>query len=93
MTLADALKAYLEITAGFERPMHLSWFRLSKAETERVFSAWDEDYQISRFMLLTRASEEDLAAFPVGSRVYVVNGQESSHVTFRVDIQRLLKSP
>jgi len=41
-------------------------------------------------MLLSRESDEELAAFAEGSRVYLVNGFGCSHVTFNQDIQKLL---
>jgi hypothetical protein len=92
MDLTVALRKYLEVTGGFNRAMHLSQFELSKDETERLFSAWDEDYQISRYMLLTRAPEHELATLPKESRTYAVNGHETSHVAFRSEIQRFLDS-
>ncbi len=90
MNLANAVKRYLEVAGGFERPMHLSAFGLSKPETEKTISVWDEDYQISRFMLLAREREETLSKFPPEARVYFINGFECTHVTFRADIQKLL---
>ncbi len=90
MDLATAVKKYLEISGGFSRPVHLSLFVLSKSETEEMMSAWDEDYQISRYMVLTRQSDETLSSFPSGMRVYTVNGFECSHLSFHPDIQKLL---
>jgi len=90
MDLASAVKRYLEVTGGFDRPMHLSAFRLSKEETEKIISAWDEDYQISRYMLLSGERDEVLSEFPLEARVYLINGFECSHVTFHADIQKLL---
>jgi hypothetical protein len=88
--LASAVKKYLEITRGFDRPLHLSRFDLSRADTEKIFSAWDEDYQISRYLQFSNASDEALASVPPALRVFVINGHESTHVSFRADIQRLL---
>ena len=90
MDLAAAVKRYLEITGGFDRPLHLSQLGLPKAETEKLVSAWDEDYQISRYMLLSRERDADLAAFPPDSRVYLINGYECTHLTFHRDVQKLL---
>ena len=90
MDLSTAVKKYLEISGGFNRPVHLSLFGLSKSETEKMMSAWDEDYQISRYMQLACESDEALSAFPGGTRVYTVNGFECSHVSFHPDIQKLL---
>jgi hypothetical protein len=91
MDLAAAVKRYLEVAGGFDRPLHLSQFGLPKAETERLVSAWDEDYQISRYILLLRERDEDLAAFPSEQRVFFINGFECTHLTFHPSIQKLLE--
>ena len=90
MNLAAGIKRYLEVAGGFDRPLHLSQLGLKKADTERLVSAWDEDYQISRYMLLSREREEELAAFPPDQRVYLINGFECTHLIFHPDIQSLL---
>ncbi len=90
MDLTTVVNKYLEIAGGFQRPVHLSQFGLSKPETEKFISALDEDYQISRFMLLSREKDEALVSFPPDARVYLINGYECSHVSFHADIQRLL---
>ncbi|MFB3923982.1 MAG: hypothetical protein ACE145_19850 [Terriglobia bacterium] len=90
MDLAAAVQRYLEITGGFDRPLHLSQFGLPKAETEQLVSAWDEDYQISRYQQLLRRPDEDLAAFPADQRVYSINGFEVTHLSFYPDIEKLL---
>jgi len=90
MNLAAGIKRYLEVAGGFDRPLHLSQFGLDKAETERVVSAWDEDYQISRYMQLSREPDEDLTGFPADERVYLINGFECTHLIFHPDIQTLL---
>ena len=90
MDLAAAVKKYLELAGGFDRPLPLSRFGLSHADTERTFSVWDEDYQISRYLLFSRAPDEELASLPAASRLYLINGHEYSHVTFHAAIQRLL---
>lgn len=90
MDLAAAVKTYLEIAGGFGRPVHLSEFGLAKSETENIFSTWDEDYQISRYLKLSRETDEALASYPPTTRLYIVNGFESSHVSFHADIQKIL---
>ena len=90
MDLATAVKKYLELAGEFGRSLHLSRFALPKNEIEKMFSEWDEDYQISRYMMLSRESDEALASFPPDERVYLVSGFECSHVTFAEDIQKLL---
>jgi len=88
MDLAVVVKTYLERAGGYELPLHLSQFGLAKQEIEALFSGFDEDYQISRFLLLSR--QEDLSRFPESVRVFSINGCEYSHVAFREGIENLL---
>ena len=90
MDLASAVRKYLEVAGAYDRPVHLSALGLSKQETEKAVSVWDEDYQISRYMLLSRASDETLESYPPGSRVYLINGFECTHLSFHSDIQMVL---
>ncbi len=90
MDLAAIVKKYLDASGGFDRPVHLSEFGLSKAETEKIISALDEDYQISRYMLLSRERDEALSSYPSDARVYLINGFEVSHLSFHPDIQKML---
>jgi hypothetical protein len=90
MDLAATVKKYVEIAGGFEKPVHLSQFGLPKAEIEKLLSAFDADYQISRYMLLSRERDEALEAFPAEARVYLVNDYEVTHVSFHPDIRKLL---
>jgi hypothetical protein len=90
MHLATLVKKYLELAGGFGRPVHLSEFGLGKAETERIISAFDEDYQISRYMILSRERDEALAGYPAEARVYLINEFEVSHLSFDAAVQALL---
>lgn len=90
MELSALVKKYLELGGGFDRPVHLSAFGLARLDAEKLFSALDEDYQISRYMLLSRERDAALASLPQGARVYLINGYEVSHVTFDPAIQKLL---
>lgn len=90
MNLATGVKRYLEVAGGFDRPLHLSQFGLPKAEIEKLVSAWDEDYQISRYMLLSRERDEELTAYPPDQRVFLINDYECTHLSFHSDIQKLL---
>jgi len=91
MDLATAVKKYLELAGEFGRSLHLSRFALPKNEIEKMFSEWDEDYQISRYMILSREKDEALISFPDNERIYFINGFECSHVTFHQDIQKLME--
>jgi hypothetical protein len=90
MDLRTAVQLYLEATGGFDRPLHLSRFGLAKDEVERIVSAWDEDYQISRYVLLSRERDETLGEYPADSRIFLINGFEVSHLSFREGIQQML---
>ncbi len=90
MNLAAGVKRYLEVAGGFDRPMHLSQFGLPKVEIEKFISGWDEDYQISRYMRLSREGGEGPTTSPPDQRFFLINGFECAHLTFYPDIQRLL---
>ena len=90
MDLAGFVKKYTERSAGFGRAVHLSEFGLCKAETEKVISAFDDDYQISRYMMLSREPDEELVSYPSDARVYSINGFEVSHVSLAPGIRKVL---
>ena len=87
MDLAAFVKRYAELSRASGGPIHLSEFGLGKAETEEVLSAFDDDYQISRFIVLSREPDEDLVSYPVDARVYSINGFEVSHVSLAPGIR------
>ena len=90
MNLAALVAKYVEAAGGFGRPVHLSFLGLPKAETEKIISAFDEDYQVSRYLLLSRERDELLSPFPPDARVYLINGLECSHLSFQPDVRKLL---
>ena len=90
MDLAEFVKKYTGLSGGFGGAVHLSQFGLSRAEMEKVISAFDDDYQISRYMVLSRERDEDLVSYAPEARVYSINGFEVSHVSFSSNIQKLL---
>ena len=65
-------------------------FGLPKVETERLISAFDEDYQISRYMIVSREIDAMSTSFPADSRTYLINGYECSHISFEPGIKKLL---
>jgi hypothetical protein len=89
MTFAEAVKRYLEIAGEFGRAAPLASFGLSKAETEKLFAAWEEDYQINRYMLLTCEAARGIES-EGPHEAYTLNGFECTHVTFQPQIQQLL---
>jgi hypothetical protein len=90
MDLAEFVKKYTELSGGFGLSVHLSEFGLCKAEMEKVISTFDDDYQISRYMVLSREPDEELVSYPSDARVYSINGFEVSHVSLAPGIQKLL---
>jgi hypothetical protein len=90
MTLADLVRKYLEAAGDYGCSVHLSEFGLPKVETERLISAFDEDYQISRYMIVSREIDAMLTSFPADSRTYMINGYECSHISFEPGIKKLL---
>jgi len=87
MDLAEFVKKYAELSSGFGKAVHLSEFGLSKAETEKLISAFDDDYQISRYMMLTREPDAELIRFPVDRRLFFINGFAVSHVSLAPGIR------
>ncbi|HUZ47083.1 MAG TPA: hypothetical protein VMW54_10645 [Terriglobia bacterium] len=90
MNLSELVAKYVEAAGGFGRPVHLSFLGLSKAKTEKIIAAFDEDYQVSRYLLLLRETDEALDVLPEAARVYVINGLECSHISFQPDVRKLL---
>ena len=90
MNLAALVAKYIEAAGGFGRPVHLSFLGLPKAETEKIISAFDEDYQVSRYLVLSRERDDALGSFPEEDRIYVINGHKCSHLSVQPDIQKLL---
>lgn len=80
MTLSELVSLYRSSARDFGVPVALSEFSLSPAETERLFSAYDEDYHISRFFHFTEGS---------GQR-FSINGFSATHVSIDAEIQTIL---
>lgn len=88
--LKTLVERYRALAGDFGRPVHLSEFGLPKAELERVFSAYDEDYHISRYLKLSRAPDAENRPRPGGERLYTINGFEYSHVAIDAAITAIL---
>jgi hypothetical protein len=80
VNLREIVEKYLAIAGGYGRPAVLADFGLDRNQTERVFSAFDEDYHISRYFHFTRST---------GTR-YTINGFDHTHVSIDADIQNVL---
>ena len=81
MTLRDVVEKYLAASGGYERRVRLADFGWSAADTERVFSAFDEDYHISRFIHFSNE---------VGSPYFSINGFPQTHVSIDAEIKSVL---
>jgi hypothetical protein len=90
MTLKELVARYREAAGGYGRPLHLSEFGLPRAELERELSAYEEDYQISRFLRLTRVADEENQPRAGGSALYTINGFDYSHLAILPEIEEIL---
>jgi hypothetical protein len=80
MSLSELVRLYRQHAADFGKPVALSAFGLSAAETERIFSGYDEDYHISRFF---HFSDSD-------GQKFAINGFPATHVAVDAEIETIL---
>jgi hypothetical protein len=80
MSLRDLVMKYRSLAGNFGEPVALSAFGLTNAETERLFSGYDEDYHISRFFQFSEGAGEKFS----------INGILATHVTLDAEIQSIL---
>ena len=80
MNLRELVQRYAELAGKFGTPVALGSFSLSNAETERVFSGYDEDYHISRFLHFSELE---------GTR-YTIDGIAATHVAMDAEIETIL---
>jgi hypothetical protein len=80
MSLRDLVLLYGTLAGNFGEPVALTAFGLAKAETERLFSGYDEDYHISRFFQFSEAAGEKFS----------INGIPATHVAIDAEIQSIL---
>jgi hypothetical protein len=80
MWLSELVRLYRQHAAGFGQPVALSAFGLSTAETERLFSGYDEDYHISRFFHFSESAGQKFS----------INGFSATHVSIDAEIQSIL---
>jgi len=79
MPLHELVAKYRSL-AEFGQYVPLSAFALTPAETERLFSGYDEDYHISRFFHFSEGDGEKFS----------INGIPASHVSLDPEIQSIL---
>lgn len=80
MSLKELYRLYTSLAAKPGTSVPLSAFRLSRAETEKIFSIFDEDYHISRFFHFHHEHGNE----------YLINGEKATHVVIDPDIRLVL---
>jgi hypothetical protein len=80
MSLQQLIASYRTLAGEFGKPVALSAFALNTAETQRVFSSYDEDYHISRFFHFSESSGEQFS----------INGIPATHVSIDAEIETIL---
>jgi hypothetical protein len=80
MSLREVVKRYGMLAEGFGMPVPLSAFGLPARETENLFSGFDEDYQISRYLHFSRGE----------GKTHTINGEAVTHVAFDEGVHSLL---
>ncbi len=80
MSLTELVTRYLSVAVEFGIPVALSAFALTPQETERIFTAYDQDYHVSRFLRFSNS---------VGPS-YTIDGQPATHVTIDPQIRSIL---
>jgi len=80
MNLKEIVEKYLAIAGGFGFLASLADFGLDRADVERIFGAFDEDYHISRFFHFSQVS----------GPAYAINGFEQTHISIDAEVQSVL---
>jgi hypothetical protein len=80
MPLHELVNKYRSLAGEFGKPVALSAFALTRPETERLFSGYDEDYHISRFFDFSEIDGEKFS----------IDGIDATHVTIDAEIQSIL---
>ncbi len=80
MPLSELIRRYRSLAGAFGAPVALASFQLPAAETERLFSSYDEDYHISRFFHFSEAAGEKFS----------INGIPATHISLDPEIEMIL---
>jgi hypothetical protein len=78
--LRQIVEKYLALAGGFGPAVPLESFGFGASETARIFSAFDEDYQVSRYLKFSRQSGAEFS----------INGFSQTHVALDAGIESLL---
>jgi hypothetical protein len=80
LELKEVVQKYLAVAGGYGKTVPLDSLGLSRQDIESVFSAFDEDYHISRFFNFKCAAGAG----------YKINGFPQSHISIDAEIQAIL---
>jgi hypothetical protein len=80
MPLKQLVDHYRALAGESGQPVPLAAFQLGPAETERLFSGYEEDYHIGRFFHFSEA----------GGTLFSVNGFPATHVFLDAEIESIL---
>ncbi len=80
MNLREVVERYTKLASKFGEPVALASFGLTAEETAKLFSAFDEDYHISRFFHFSAHQGER----------YLISGAEVTHISIDAGIQAVL---
>ena len=80
MSLKEAVEKYLAIAGAYGRPVGIAQFGLPPADAEKLFSALDEDYHISRYFDFSNQDGES----------FNINGFPQTHISIDAEIQSSL---
>ena len=86
LTLRELVDRYRSLAGKFGRAIPLSAFALSQSEAERLFSAYDEDYHISRFFHFTQEADTQSTE----ASTHSINGFPATHVSLDAEIESVL---
>jgi hypothetical protein len=80
MNLREVVERYATLAKSFGDAVALSEFALTAEETQNLFSSFDEDYHISRFLHFSRSKGES----------YLIGGEAVTHIAIDPAIYSIL---
>lgn len=80
MNLHEAVERYARLAGSFGDPVALAAFGLTAEETNSLFSSFDEDYHISRFLHFSRSE----------GKSYLVSGEVVTHLAIDPAVYSIL---